>query len=442
MYYKDILFTKYCFFNKIMLITRIKGSNFYGIKDPIEVSFIEGGEKEKIGYVKKGKERVSLISGFYGSNASGKSTVLNMIDTVIRIMLLKQQDFLTNPNGMKEETIIAFPNFSLDVKDKPTILEMDFIFGDNKYNYFVSIINDGREISKEVLYKNNKKIFNRSNHKVFFEGSIEKKIGGKWAKNIIAPKKSSFLSVLLDETSDMSVFNNIKAEIGVSELKEIKDKVCFITDKRSVQMGQNNINGLFAFAINYLNASKIIQERMLRITNSVVKYFEHSFDTLIIEKGSDNNPINKSFTFNFEVKYNNFYKNLGIMELSAGTRELVAYISDILKIIKNGGIVVYDETSKYYHPDMEIAMLNLFKDKDINQQNAQIFFSSHNHETFDLLQNNQAHILEKKNSGITISKVSDYNVRERDNIKRVYRLGSLGGVPDTIDFNRIINNLI
>jgi ABC-type Na+ transport system ATPase subunit NatA len=424
-----------------MLITRIKASNFYGVKDPVEVDFTDGGEKEKVGYVNKGKDRVSLISGFYGSNASGKSTVLNIIDTLIRIILSKQQDYVTNPNGIKEETIIAFPNFSSDVKNKPTVLEMDFIFGDNKYNYLVSIINDGKEISEEVLYKDSKKIFSRNNHKVSFGEHIEKKIGEVMAKNIIAPKKSSFLSVLLDETSDISVFSNLKTEIGVSELKEIKNQICFITDKRSVQMGQNNINGLVAFAINYLNDTKT-QEEKLGAVNSVVKYFEPSFESLIIKKGSENNPVNKSFSFTYEAKYSNFYKNLGIMELSAGTRELVAYISDILKIIKNGGIVVYDETSKYYHPDMEIAILNLFKDKDINKHDAQIFFSSHNHETFDLLQNNQAHILEKKNGGIAISKVSDYDVKERDNVKRIYRLGSLGGVPDTIDFNRIINNLL
>ena len=59
-----------------MIITRIKASNFYGIKkNPIEVIFTEGGEKEKVGYVNVRKERVSLISGFYGANASGKSTV-------------------------------------------------------------------------------------------------------------------------------------------------------------------------------------------------------------------------------------------------------------------------------------------------------------------------------------------------------------------------------
>jgi len=426
-----------------MLITRIKITNFYGIKDSIEVSFVEGGEKEKVGYINKGKERISLISGFYGSNASGKSTILNAIDVIIRIMLSKQQDYIINPNGIKEETIIAFPNFRSEMKDKPIILEIDFIFGkdNNKYNYLISIINDGKEISEEVLYKNNKKIFSRNNHNVSFGEHIETKIGDVMAKDIVAPKKSSFLSVLLDESSDISVFGNLKTQIGISELNELKNKICFITDKRSVQLGQNNINGLLAFAINYLNDTKT-QEEKLETVNSVVKYFEPSFESLVIKKGSDNNPVNKSFSFTYEAKYSNFYKNLSIMELSAGTRELVAYISDILKIIKNGGIVVYDETSKYYHPDMEIAMLNLFKDKDINQNNAQIFFSSHNHETFDLLQNNQAHILENKDNNITISKVSNYDVRERDNIKKIYRLGSLGGVPDTIDFNRIINNLL
>ncbi|MDD4575837.1 MAG: ATP-binding protein [Bacteroidales bacterium] len=424
-----------------MLITRIKASNFYGIKDPIEISFTEGGEIEKIGYIKFGKERVSLISGFYGANASGKSTVLNVIDTIARIMVSKQQEFILAPNGVQEETVISLPNYTMVMKEKPIVMEADFIIEEDKYSYLVSIINEGKEISEEVLYKNNKKIFSRKDHRISFEASIEKNIGIV-AKNITAPKKSSFLSVILDDSSDISVFSNIKKEIGISNLNQIKTNFCFITDKRSVQMGQNNLNGLIALAINYLNSNEQKQHEMLGMINSVVKYFEPSFESLAIEKESDANPINRSFAFTYEAKYKNFYKNLGVIELSAGTRELIAYIGDILRVLKTGGIVVYDETSKYYHPDMEIAILNLFKDKDINKNNAQLFFSSHNHETFDLLQNDQAHILEKKNDNIIISKVSDYDVKERDNIKRIYRLGSLGGVPDTIDFSRVINNLL
>jgi len=421
-----------------MLITRIKASNFYGIKDPVEISFIEGGEKEKIGYANIGKERVSLISGFYGANASGKSTILNIIDTIARVMVSKQQEFILAPNGIETEIVISLPNYTKSMESKPIIMEMDFIIDKDKYNYSISIINDGKEISEEVLYKNSKRIFSRKDHSI----SLEKKIDAL-GQNIIAPKKSSFLSVILDDSSDVSVFRNLKEEIGISNLNQIKTNFCFITDKRSVQMGQNNLNGLLAFAVKYLNSNSEIQTKMFSIVNPIVKYFEQpSFESFVIKKEGDANPINKSFTFNYEAKYNNFYKNLGATELSAGTRELIAYIGDILRILKIGGVVVYDETSKFYHPDMEIAILNLFKDKDINKNNAQLFFSSHNHETFDLLQNDQAHILEKKGENIIASKVSDYDVKERDNIKRVYRLGSIGGIPDTIDFSRIINNLL
>lgn len=424
-----------------MLITKIKASNFYGIKDPIEVSFTEGGEKEKTGYVNFGKERVSLISGFYGANASGKSTVLNVIDTIARVMVLRQQEFIFAPNGAKEETVISLPNYTIEMKEKPTILEADFIIEKDKYSYSVSIINEGKEISEEVLCKNNKKIFSRKDHKISFGANTKKKIGAL-AKSITAPKKSSFLSVVLDDSSDISVFSNIKKEVGISDLNQIKTNFCFITDKRSVKMGQNNLSGLFALAINYFNSNEQKQHEMLGVINPVVKYFEPSFKSLVIKKESGVNPINQSLVFTYEAKYGNFYKNLGVTELAAGTRELISYISDILRILKTGGIVIYDETSKFYHPDMEIAILNLFKDKDINKNNAQLLFSSHNHETFDLLQNDQAHILEKKNDNIIISKVSDYDVKNRENIKRIYRLGSLGGVPDTIDFSRVINNLL
>ncbi|MFA5432466.1 MAG: ATP-binding protein [Candidatus Paceibacterota bacterium] len=418
-----------------MLITKIIAENFYGIKDLIEVDFTEGGKIDKTGYFNVGEgKRVSLISGFYGANASGKSTILNAIDVIIRLMIIKQPEFILDPNGLKMDNILLFPNFTKDMQFKPTILGIDFIINGNNYSYIIDVVNDGKEIEKEVLSKNGKNIFTRENNSVIFEPSVSKKIG-KISENITAPKSSSFLSAILDDNSGISVFSNIKEILGISELKQIQDKVCFITDKRSVQSGQGNVSGLMLVAIKYVNDSKINKEEYLNRINTLVKYFEPNFKKLFIEKGREN-------SIEYAVEYENFYKKLAPTELSAGTRELISYIDQILKILRKGGVVVYDETSKYYHPDMEIAILNLFRDKDINRNNAQIFFSSHNHETFDLLHNNQAHIMEKDGDVITVNSVSDYDVKERDNIKKRYRLGSLGGVPDTIDFNRIINNLL
>ena len=157
---------------------------------------------------------------------------------------------------------MALPHFSKDMKSKPIELEMDFIIDENKYRYFVSLTNEGREISEEVLDKNSKNIFSRKDHKILFENSIKKKLASI-SQNIVAPSKSSFLSVVLDDSSDLSVFGNIKEEIGISELKQIQSKICFITDKRSVQMGQNNVSGLFAFALSYLNDTQAGQQKII-----------------------------------------------------------------------------------------------------------------------------------------------------------------------------------
>jgi len=189
---------------------------------------------------------------------------------------------------VKQDVVIALPNFSTEMKSKPIELEMDFIIDKNKYKYSVSLVSEGREISEEILDKNGKNIFTRKDHKVLFENSIKKKLASI-SQNIVAPSKSSFLSVLLDDNSDLSVFGNIKEEIGISELKQIQSKICFITDKRSVQMGQNNISGLFAFAYSYLNDTQENQQEKINKVNSVVKYFEPSFDGLIIEKRDNNN---------------------------------------------------------------------------------------------------------------------------------------------------------
>ncbi|MFZ3055047.1 MAG: ATP-binding protein, partial [Minisyncoccales bacterium] len=375
--------------------------------------------------------RVSLINGFYGANASGKSTILNAIGVIFSLMTIKHQEFILGPGGIKIDNPILLPNLSKDKQFSPTILGIDFIINKNSYSYIVHVADEGKEIKKEILSKNGKNIFIREGSNVTFEDHISKKIG-EISKDIIAPKNSSFLSVILDDSSSISVFGNMKETIGVSELKEIKNKTCFITDKKSMQ---GVIPGLLSVAIKYLNDNSANKEDYRNTLNIVAKYFEPNLKEIIIKKNGEN-------SFEYSADYENFYKKLPVQELSAGTRELISYINQILEIIRNGGVIVYDETSKYYHPDMEIAILNLFRNKDINRNNAQIFFSSHNHETFDLLHNNQAYIMEKKGDAITVNSISDYDVKERDNIKKRYRLGSLGGVPDTIDFNRAINNLL
>ena len=410
-----------------MFINKIKVSNFSGIKDLIEIDFTEGGKSEKDGYFNLKEDRVSLINGFYGANASGKTTILNTIDKIFEIMIAVRPEFSISQTGLKQENIICYQNFHIDMDGKPTEFEITFTINNNKYIYSLTIL-DGKNIIKESLFKNKDEVFVRVENSIKFNEKY-KELENTFEKYIIS-SKTSFVSQLINMGLSPKAAENI-----ISDIKSIPKKTCFITDKRMVNMGQDNINGIFNVAFNYLNNPGIDKEVFLGNLNSITKFFEPSLDEIVLKQKDTQ-------TIEYGLKYKNSNKLLPVMEASAGTRELISYINDILNILKVGGIVVYDETSKYYHPDMEISILNLFKDKDINKNNAQIFFSSHNHETFDLLHINQSYIVEKENDVVLVNKVSDFDIQERDNLKKKYRLGSLGGVPDTIDFKRVINNLL
>ena len=144
-----------------------------------------------------------------------------------------------------------------------------------------------------------------------------------------------------------------------------------------------------------------------------------------------------------DIKHKNFSKPVALTNESAGTQELFCFIYDIVTTLKKGGMLIYDETNRYYHPDIEISLLSLFANKDVNKKNAQIFFASHNHETFDLLNLDQAFVVEKDGPTSCISRLSDIeDLKKRDNVKKKYRLGLLGGIPDTVNFEHKIKQII
>ena len=414
-----------------MFITKIKAFNFSGIKDIVDINFVEGGKAEKNGYLNYQENRISLINGFYGANASGKTTVLNIIDKIFEIMINVRPDFFITPTGSKQEAYICYPNYQDDMEEKLTELEIGFVVNENEYNYKVTI-EQGKNIVSEVLEKNNDIVFTRDASNLSFERKY-KELGASFENYTISPK-SSFLSQLINGGLSPKI-----AQAIISDIKSLAKSSCFVTDKRMVNQGQNNINGLFNVVFNYLHNPEINKENYLKNLNSIAKFFEPNLKEIVINQ-KDASPSGQEVEYG--LQYENSKRLLPIMEASAGTRELISYINEILSILKTGGIVVYDETSKYYHPEMEISILSLFKDKDMNKNNAQIFFSSHNHETFDLLHINQAYIVEKEGGVVAVNRVSDFDIQERDNVKKKYRLGSLGGVPDTIDFKRVINNLL
>jgi len=400
------------------MITKIRVSNFYSIGKEIELNFLKNGKTELPGYFShKSDEKVSLINGFFGANASGKSNILKAITTLIRLIY--------NIKGSVDERLFI-PNMHKDFKGLPTKLGIDFLFGSNHYKYDLEIMH-GRDVVKEELYLTN--------------------TGNKWAqpKNIFIRGESgirfgsdyrdyeNYLSLVVvgsNQTFISHLITNVKAKVLV-DFEENRDRFFLKNDGFDTILPFAMASAIKVF--NVVNTNEA--DEFLEDTKNIVRCFDDSIEEIKIDKKGDNLFI--------KVGHKDFVEDIDISQESAGTRELFCHIYDILKVFKRGGTVVYDETNRYYHPEIEMALVGLFKDKERNKNNAQIFFASHNHNTFDLLELDQAYIVEKTLSYSEAYKVSEVEgIKKRDNIKKKYGLGLLGGSPDVELFDYVLKQVI
>lgn len=412
------------------MITKIRVSNFYSIGEEIHLDFLKGGTKkeEDGGYFSyKNTEKISLINGFFGANASGKSNVLGSIVSIIRLMYTVYAPQNISPQSVAGGVLLCHTNAHKDFKDKPTKLGIDFLFGNNYYTYDLEIKN-GNNITKETLSLTTlnlksakpKEIFTRIDRAVSF-GS-EYKEYETYVSNIKLEKYQTFVSHLI----------NIGAK-AASDFIDHRHYFFLKTDGLDAAVPSQIAILMRAGRLAVLEKDK--KEEVLKITRDILSCFDESIEDIEIK--TENNNISVS------VGHKDFSHNIDMMQESAGTRELFCYVYDILDAFKKGGVVVYDETNRYYHPDVELALLSIFKNDAFNTKNAQLFFASHNHETFDLLELDQAYIVEKTGSGSSVYKLSEVkDIKKRDNLKKKYRLGMLGGVPDVVAFDYKLKQLL
>lgn len=411
------------------MITKVRISNFYSIGEKMELRFIKGGKKTEKngGYFQHEKlEKISLINGFFGANASGKSNVLKAMVTLIRLIYN-----INTPKDTVSKILLCRPNMYKKFKDKPTKLGIDFLINNNYYKYDIEIKN-GDSIIGEKLYI---KTLNKDSAKpkeIFTRLGTGINFGPDYKDH---EDYLSIANVQEYQTFISHLINNVGAKAVIDFINYRKQNPGFLkTDGSDIGMPIPAAIFINAFKINSFDKDK--KDEALKLTKEIISCFDDTIDGL--EINTDNNG-----SMSIKIKHKDFANSIEILEESAGTRELFCHIYDILTAFKNGGTVIYDETNRYFHPDIELALLSLFKNKEFNTKNAQLFFASHNHDTMDLLDIDQTFIVEKESSSSIVYKLSEIeDVKSRDNIKKKYRLGMFGGVPDVSLFDYKLKQLL
>jgi AAA15 family ATPase/GTPase len=125
---------------------------------------------------------------------------------------------------------------------------------------------------------------------------------------------------------------------------------------------------------------------------------------------------------------------------SQGTKKFFTLSAPILDTLNKGKVLLVDELDASLHPKLTESLIKLFNNKELNKNNAQLIFVTHDVHLLSaprLFDRDQIWFVEKDQYGNTQlysllefrKKNKGKNVRETDNLTKHYLQGRFGAVP-------------
>jgi len=431
------------------MILNIKLKNYRLFKNETNFSLIAESSKSKESniFIKEiGKDdsvRILNTAVIIGANASGKSTLLRAVFEII--------NFITKNTSDVDSDIQAYDSFAFneDTIKSPIEFSIDFIINNVKYNYFLKF--NKKNILKETL-----EYFPSNKSQILFQREISNEIDsfkhtgyiGSISKNkkIDLFHNQLFLykfgkDIPHDIISEVYLyFKNIQVINAVSSrmLTSAKDDIkSLCNDNDEFKNKLNKLINLADVGINQIHISEVDEDEFEfpdsfseKLKNKIIKDNQYRLTSLHnFYKGDE--LLHKKESFPFE-------------EESHGTKTLFALGGKLLHAIEKGRPIFVDEIETSLHPLLTKMLISLFKDKEINNKNAQLIFTSHDTNVLDRnsLRKDQIWLAEKNIKGETdLFSLQDFSdVREDTPFDKWYIAGKFGALPSIKSLNNYIND--
>lgn len=297
------------------------------------------------------------VLAFIGINASGKTTVLNMIVFVLNLMSANQ----INNADMRDV---------LSVLDDKDILKLKIYFYD-----------DGNvNLLSTSIGLNSKSSVRRY---IILDESLKSKDVQK-----IKYKKNIF---------DFSKFD--------SEISRDKNEV-FLKDDISIMIAYNKAH---ACSIEYRDLSDITDDNRLKaeaeFPESLLQMLDPSIEYLRYRKKGLKKDIRLKFHRHDEEIILSNERELNLY-LSSGTIKGITVYMAAMNILQSGGYLVVDEMENHFNRELVAILIRLFQNRKINKNGAVLLFSTHYPSLLDEFDRNDNTYIVRNEEGITIENLS------------------------------------
>ena len=152
-----------------------------------------------------------------------------------------------------------------------------------------------------------------------------------------------------------------------------------------------------------------------------------------------NNPINISnvkISTLHEIENedgNKTHFELDLHEESLGTQSLFFFSPVLKEAFEKGKVIIIDEIDRSLHPLLVEFIIKLFHNSEINKNNAQLIFNTHDTNLLSLnnFRRDQIWFTEKepKKGTTDLYPLDDFSVRKTENIQKGYLNGRYGAIP-------------
>jgi len=382
--------------------------------------------------------RLVTSAAIYGPNASGKSNLLKAIQVLKNLVI-------NSASRMQIGDKLPVEPFRLNSESakKPSSFEVIFIHEKIRYEYGVSLNRERVFEEWLIAYPNEIQQNWFSREYLPDDPKFQPDEGYKWSfgKGLKGGKKriqrfvrsnSLFISHAAQNNHPQltEVFDFFQDKINI--LIHIHIDTPYIVDDSNNTNFQNQVAKLLSEADTGIADLKM--ESTPETLNSSLTHF--------IQQEMENRGINITMKDITDVakldiitihKMNDSHQEVefDLLDESDGTQRLFEIAGYWLYVLQYGEVIFIDELDRSLHPVLSKALIKMFNNPEINKNNAQLIFTTHDTTLLDgeIFRPDQIWFTEKDNSMTKLYSLFDFRPREDESLQKGYLLGRYGAIP-------------
>lgn len=376
-------------------------------------------------------DKLLKVAAIYGANASGKSNVYDAFG-YMRYYVSESFKFGDEDGGYRKNddytkvTPFLFDEYSCNGE---TLFEVFYI--DNMENtgktYQYGFVLKGNEVVEEWLYSKAKTA--RNNYRTIFY----RKTGEELEMNGIPKRHIENIKASLNKES---LIVSLGAKLRIEKLKSVRD---WFLKNDAINFGNPTENLIRSWVVpdEFVN-NKEVQRNMIKYFST----FDESIKDFKVEEdlADEDDNINKNYLIETIHKKagGEGIASIPLSQESSGTQKMFALYPHIKEALDNGATLFVDELNARLHPLLVRNIILTFLSPEINSENAQLIFTTHDigQLSNDLLRRDEIWMVNKNSDGISeLYSLADFKdeegnkVRRDEDLAKKYMLGNYGAIP-------------